>query len=289
MIPTCDLHAHSHFSDGSVSPAELASLARKAGLAAVALCDHNTVAGLGEFFSACKKQGVEAVAGIEFSVDYAPRDVPVELHLLALGLEEKNFVPIGKKLEEALREKEKSNLLLMQNLQKVGIALTYEEIRAASRDRQVNRAVIGSHMVKKGYVSSVKEAFDRYLDIKCGHFVPPRRLDVYETLDFIRAQGAISVLAHPLLNLSEEELEVFLPKATAHGLVGMEVYYSKFTPAQREYLAGLCRRHNILPSGGSDFHGENKPGIHLGTGRGDLCVPYGLWQALKVAKPENLL
>jgi len=153
MSPTCDLHTHSHFSDGTLSPAELISLAQKTGLGAVALCDHNTVAGLEEFFCAAEKADLEAVPGIEFSVDYEEQ----ELHLLALFLRKEEFPAINALLKKAMEEKEKSNILLIENLKKAGISLNYQEIKAQSPSGQVNRAVIAAHMVKKGYCESVKE------------------------------------------------------------------------------------------------------------------------------------
>lgn len=284
MTPFCDLHAHSHFSDGTLSPSELVSLAQKTGLGAVALTDHNTVAGLEEFFYAAKQvPDLEAVLGIEFSVDYKEQ----ELHLLALFLNPQDFPAIEKLLREALERKEKSNLLLIENLKTAGISLDYAAIKASNPSGIVNRAVIAAHMVKAGYCESVKEAFHRYLHPQRGYFIPPKRLCVFETLEFIRSLGAVSVLAHPFLNLTESELREFLPRAKAHGLCGMEVFYSKFSPEQTQLAAELCEEFSLLPSGGSDFHGDNKPDISLGAGRGNLAVPISVYHNLKVcAKPK---
>jgi len=277
MSPTCDLHTHSHFSDGTLSPAELISLAQKTGLGAVALCDHNTVSGLEEFSCAAEKTtDLKAVPGIEFSVDYEE----LELHLLALFLQKKDFPAVNAHLKRALEEKEKSNLLLIERLRQAGILLDYAHIKVHSPSGQVNRAVIASHMVRQGYCTDVKDAFSRFLNPERGYFVPPKRPDVFETLDLIARLGAVSVLAHPFLNLEEGQLRKFLPAAKEHGLCAMEVYYPKFSPEQTARLQALCREFSLLESGGSDFHGENKPDILLGTGRGNLTVPMEVYHNL---------
>ncbi|MBP3313264.1 MAG: PHP domain-containing protein [Oscillospiraceae bacterium] len=271
----CDLHTHSHYSDGTLSPQELLLAAEEAHLGAVALCDHNSVSGLEEFLFYGKNSPVEAVAGTELSVEYLGK----ELHLLALFLKEKYFSHVADYARPMLREKEDSNLRLLENLKKVGIFLDYDEISRSTPDGMVNRAVIGGAMVEKGYVSSVKEAFHNYLDLRHGHYIPPTRPDVFDAIGFVGELDAVSVLAHPYLNLSHEELLQFLPQAK--GLRAMEVYYPKFSPAERENLLSLCQMYGLLPSGGSDFHGKNKPDIALGTGRGDLFVDMEIFFGLR--------
>lgn len=280
MKNLCDLHVHSTCSDGTLTPGELVRLAEKLGLGAVALCDHNTVAGLPEFLEAGKHSAVEAVPGVEFSTDYQDR----ELHLLALFVKPEHYAAVTEKVEEMLARKERSNVALVQALQSAGVTLDYASIKAGTPNGQVNRAVIAAEMVRRGYCASVKEAFSNYLSPKHGFFHPPKRLDVFEMIDFIRSIGAVSVLAHPFLNLGEDELRAFLTKAVPLGLDAMETEYSTFSEEQRQILREMAAEFGIGISGGSDFHGDNKPDIALGIGRGDLRVPMEVLKRLKQSR-----
>ena len=278
-----DLHTHSTYSDGTLTPAELVDLAKKNGVSALALCDHNTVDGLSAFLDAAREQGLEAVPGTEFSADYAGGEV----HILGLFIEPEHYGAVRELLAQALERKAESNCLLIRNLAKDGICLDYDALQAAMPGGLVNRAVIAGQMVRQGYCKSVQEAFKKWLAPELGYFIPPRRLDAMEVIRFIRSVGAVSVLAHPYLNLTDEQLPCFLAKATEASLDAMETYYSKFTPEQTEKAEKLAREFGLLPSGGSDFHGENKPDIELGRGRGDLRVPPEILEALK-ARRRNL-
>ena len=269
MKPICDLHIHSAFSDGTLSPAELIRLAQQRGISAVALCDHNTVAGLPEFLEAARGSGVRAVPGIEFSTDYGD----TELHILALFVKPQHYEAITEKVARMLRRKEQSNLDLLEGLKSAGIELDYNAIKAAHPGGSINRAVIAAEMVKLGYCESVQQAFGSWLSEKRGYFHPPRRLDALETIEFIQSIGAVSVLAHPFLNLDEAGLREFLPQAVQKGLDAMEVRYPKFSAEQTSLAEKLAEEFGLLPSGGSDFHGANKPDIALGTGCGNLNVP----------------
>lgn len=264
----CDLHTHSIFSDGTLTPRQLLQEACDAGLSAVALTDHNTVAGLPEFLAAAPDFPIEAIPGIEFSVDY--RDT--ELHLLALFVRQEHFGTITAMMEDFQMRKERSNRELVEALNKAGFDLDYEAIKRAANG-YVNRAHIGAAMTEKGYVSSIKEAFKQYLNPSHGYYVPPRRQDALETIRFVKEIGAVAVLAHPFLNLDEAGLREFLPRAAESGLDGMETLYPMFDEVQTQTAQALAAEFGLLPSGGSDFHGGNKPHIRLGVGQGDLRVP----------------
>ncbi len=278
-----DLHTHSTYSDGTLTPAQLIALAQELHLEAIALCDHNTVAGMPEFLAAAEESGVEAIPGIEFSTDYGE----TELHILALFVEPAHYAAVTAKVKEMLVRKEASNLALIGSLGRAGISLDYAAIKAATPNGQVNRAVIAAEMVRLGYCTSVKEAFRLWLSAKHGHFQPPKRLDACETIRFIRSIGAVSVLAHPFLNLEEKSLREFLAQAVGCGLEGMETEYSTFSQQQRTLARQIAAEFGLLMSGGSDFHGENKPDIQLGTGRGDLRVPKELLEQLRSRKAEK--
>lgn len=264
----CDLHTHSTFSDGTCSPEELIQKAQQMQLSAVVLCDHNTVAGLPDFIAAGENSTVEAVPAVEFSTQYGE----TELHILGLYIRPEKYAAVTGLLEELLRAKERSNIALIQKLATAGIKLDYEKIKAQSGN-YVNRAVIGAEMVRLGYAASVPDAFKQYLSESRGFYVPPRRLDSYEAIRFIKSIGAVAVLAHPFLNLDETGLRKFLPEAIEAGLDGMEVYYSKYSPGETALAESIAKEFKLLPSGGSDYHGDNKPGIELGVGRGDLQIP----------------
>lgn len=268
MEQYCDLHVHSTFSDGTLTPRELLQAARDAGLSSIALTDHNTVKGLPDFMEAAKGFPVKAVPGIEFSVDY----LGTELHLLGLYLQPSHYAPITAMMEDFLRRKEQSNMDLVDKLNTAGFRLDYEQIKPKDAG-YVNRAHIAAAMTEKGYTASIKEAFKLYLSPRHSYYVPPKRADVFETIAFIKSIGAVAVLAHPFLNLEEEALRRFLPKAVNAGLDGMEVLYPLFDGQQSSILAAMAAESGLLPSGGSDFHGANKPHIQLGIGQGDLRIP----------------
>ena len=281
MEKTCDLHAHSYYSDGSLSPAQLVEAAQEAGLSAVVLSDHNTVAGLREFVTAAENAAVEAVPAIEFSTEYQGS----ELHILGLFVLPENFGSIGQVLEQFLIRKEKSNRSLIAALNAAGMALDYDAIAAKAAGR-INRAVIAEEMVHLGYCESVKDAFSRYLKVSCGYYVPPQRPDAFETIRFIKSLGCAAVLAHPFLNLQEAQLRQLLPEAKAAGLDAMEVYYSCYDEKTTALAKKIAAEYGILESGGSDFHGTAKPDISLGTGTGDLHIPLTILEKLKNCAPN---
>lgn len=272
----CDLHTHSYFSDGTCSPTELILKAQQLQMSAVALCDHNTVAGLPEFLAAAADTTVEAVPGVEFSTQYGGR----ELHILGLFIPQEAYARVTTLMEELLSAKEQSNRLLIKRLREVGVTLDYDKIKGQATGI-VNRAVIAGEMKKLGYVPEVGDAFKQYLDESRGLYVPPKRLDAFDAIRFIKTIGAVAVLAHPFLNLDEAELRTFLPRAVEAGLDGMEVYYSKFSPEETALAEQIASEYKLLPSGGSDYHGDIKPDIRLGVGRGNLRIPSAFLKNLK--------
>lgn len=265
----CDLHTHSVYSDGTSTPAELIAGAKEAGLAAIALTDHNTVAGLLPFLDAAEGSGVEAVPGVEFSTDYGE----IELHILALFVKPEHYVHITELMDDMLRRKEESNIALAAALKGAGYMLDYDEIRGRTPNGQVNRAHIAAELFRLGYVESVQDAFKKLLSPKRGLYVPPKRIGSYEAIRFIKSLGAVAVLAHPFLNLDEAGLRAFLPEAVEAGLDGMETAYSKYSPETTTLAEDIAAEFGLKNSGGSDFHGGNKPDISIGKGRGDLAIP----------------
>lgn len=279
MEPICDLHAHSTYSDGTLTPAQLIRAAEEAGLSAVVLSDHNTVAGLPEFLQAAEDSTVEAVPGVEFSTEYQG----TELHILGLGITQAHYEAVNELLQQFLLRKDRSNRELVQRLNQAGIPLDYDSVKNQSAG-SVNRAVIGAEMVRLGCCESVKQAFQQWLSVDRGYYIPPLRPDAFETIRFIKSIGAVAVLAHPFLNLEEEELRIFLEKAKKAGLDGMEVLYARYDEDTTRLSKQLAEEYGLLPSGGSDFHGENKPDIRLGVGRGSLEIPLSYWERLRACR-----
>lgn len=284
MKAYCDLHTHSYFSDGTCSPKEVVEAAEKLGLGAVALTDHNTVAGLPEFLEAARGKALEAVPGIEFSTDYGD----TELHILALYVRPEHYAAITALVEEMKARKERSNIDLVASLNRAGYALDYEQIKAATPGGQVNRAHIGAALTEKGYTASIREAFRLLLSPKRGYYVQPKRLDALDTIRFIKSIGAVAVLAHPFLNLkTPEALREFLAQAKDCGLNGMETMYPLFDEETSRLAYRIAGEFGLQPSGGSDFHGRNKPDIRLGTGKGSLAVPMTCLDGLKATAFRN--
>lgn len=275
MDKYCDLHAHSTASDGSLTPTQLLQLAAKIGLAAVVLCDHNSVAGLPEFTDAAKELPVEAVPGIEFSTEYNG----IELHILALYVQPEHYEPINHILVDFQHRKMQSNMALVSALNRAGIDLDYDSI--AKGRGYINRAHIAEALTEKGITASVKEAFKTYLAPERGYYVPPKRPDSLSIIRFIKSIGAVAVLAHPFLNMNEEQLERFLDEAVPSGLDAMETMYTKYDRETTALAKQLASRYKIAESGGSDFHGSAKPDVELGTGRGDLRIPLSVLETLR--------
>lgn len=273
----CDLHNHSVFSDGTDTPAALISIAEELGLAAIALCDHNTTAGLPEFLQAAKNSSVEAVPGVEFSADWRG----TEVHILGLWIGEDQYDAVEEFLRYPLQCKEESNRALVASLNRAGYALNYEALKAQHIRGNFNRAHVAAALVELGAVSSVKEAFDTLLREKHGHFRRAFQNSAADTVRFIRSIGAVCVLAHPLLTLEEDALRQFLEETVPLGLQGMEVYYSTYNEETTALAASIAAEFHLLPSGGSDYHGQNKPYIRMGRGKECLHVPCKCLSMLK--------
>ena len=280
MAVLCDLHTHSTFSDGTDTPTALVALARERGLSAIALTDHNTVAGLPEFLEAAKGTSVRAIPGTEFSTDYRG----TELHILGLFLKPEDFGVITERLEDYHRRKEQSNRCLVEKLNAAGYAIDSDRIKNSTPEGQVNRALIAAELTRLGYTESIQAAFKQLLSPKCGYYVPPTRPCPFETIRYIKSLGAVAVLAHPFLNLNEADLREFLKEAVPCGLDAMETLYSTYDEETTAAAKQVADDFGLLHSGGSDYHGGNKPHIQMGIGQGNLAIPQGLMAAMEERK-----
>lgn len=264
-----DLHVHTTASDGTMCPRDVVSLAAMQGLKAIALTDHDTMAGLNEAGEAGELLGVTIVPGIELSTDYQGREV----HLLGYFLD-----PEAEKLRDYMAwvqsARRARNEKIVEKLQKKGFDVTMEQLEAAHPDATPGRPHIAQRLVEIGAVDSVKEAFRRYLSQGRSCYVAREYIPFADGAKLIRDCGGVAVLAHPLqYGFDRAALEQLVRDAVAAKVTGMEIYYTGYTQADVNKLFDLAEKYTLLPTGGSDFHGENKPGVQIGTGDGKLAVP----------------
>lgn len=279
-MKTVDLHTHTASSDGTYSPKELVYYGAEKGLSAVAITDHDTISGIEESLYYGEKAGIEVIEGIEISTEYGETDI----HIVGLFVDntDSNFLSIL----SALREKRESrNLLMVEKLQKLGLDISYEDVVNAAEGGVVTRAHVARALMQKGCTGTIEEAFDRYIGKQRPAYVKRQVPDWKTTLDILRNNGALAILAHPFLyKLGRESLENMISELSQSGLTGIEAYYSTHSPSDTEYIKNIAQKNKLLISGGSDFHGSNKPDIDLGTGRGSLAVPYDVLEKLKERK-----
>lgn len=276
MSEYIDLHVHSNCSDGTYSPGELVQYAAKKGLRAFALTDHDTTDGIGEAVAEGLRRGVEVVPGIELSTNYWGKDI----HIVGLGIDTEN-VHFQEELLRFQNSRDIRNLKMIAKLQEAGIAITYESMLEAFSDAVWTRAHFARYLLEHQYVRSMPEAFERYLGDHAPCFVPREKVTPFQAVSLIHQGGGAAVLAHPLLyHLSGDNLEKLVTELKKAGLDGLEAIYSTNKWVDETNMIHLAKRHQLKISGGSDFHGSNKPGIDLGTGRGNLKIPYELLETL---------
>lgn len=272
----CDLHTHTAYSDGSFTPAELVAKAKELDLV-IAVTDHNTVAGLPDALREAEKQGVTVVPGIELSTVYNG----TELHLLGLFIHSAHYGTITQLMKEYHELKEQSNIDLVRRLNDAGYHIDYSRIKQRNITHSINRAHIAAELWERGYVSSVREAFTELLSEEKGYYAPPKRLLTLDAIAFLRQIGAVPVLAHPMQDMDITALRGLLPFAKEAGLLGIETMHSSYSMEQIRLASRIAEEFGLYPSGGSDFHGSNKPDVFLGVGRGNLAIPTEIYEQLK--------
>jgi hypothetical protein len=265
-----------------LSPAKVIDLAVDARLKAIALTDHDTVGGIDEAMKRAihyKNKGIDFtfIPGVELSVGYKKRDI----HILGLYIDS-GSQNLRSLLKQMVDEREERNLKMVQNFQNDGIQITMEELKEESKDAVITRAHFAKILVRKQYVKTAKEAFDRYLNEDSKYYVNRKFITPEQAIEAILDADGIPVLAHPMLyHLPEEELDQLVERLTKHGLKGIETIYSTYSPEEEETVRQLADKYHLLMTGGSDFHGEVKPDISIGTGRGNLVIPDELLDGLK--------
>lgn len=281
-----DLHSHSVVSDGSETPGEIVRLAADAGLAALALTDHDVLAGLGEAHQAAAHHELELIPGVELSLDWSTvagdADQRGGMHLVVLWLDDEPG-PLQDRLADLRLGRDDRNHTILERLTQLGFDVPMDEVMARAGEGSVGRPHIAGVMVDRGYVPDVASAFDLYLAHGAPAYVPRSRLSPEEAIRLARESGGVPILAHPhtLGYENEADLERVVRHLHEIGLVGLESHHSAVEQHRRRLLRRLAARVGLLPSGGSDFHGSYKPGVAIGVGCGDLEVPDEFLEGLR--------
>lgn len=275
-----DLHTHSTASDGTDAPGALVERAARNGVTAIALTDHDTVDGLERAADAARRVGIRLVRGCELSCE-VDRGT---MHLVVLFLDGDEG-PLQDRLAELQDARDLRNERIVAALRSHGLEITLEEVEARA-EGTVGRPHVAAVLVEHGAVASFDEAFDRWLARGRPAYVERHRLRPEEAVSLAHASGAVTVLAHPFsLDRGPEELDELVGNLARAGLDGLEAEYARDAPHERRELLALARRHDLAPSGGSDYHGAHKPDLSLGRGTGDLAVPDEWLDALEARRP----
>ena len=272
-----DLHCHSTASDGTYAPAEVIDLAVRNGLSALALTDHDTIGGIPEAADAARRAGLDFLPGIEISCD-VPR--PATMHLLGYGVDPDSAVlrDLTTRLIDARNDR---NPRIIRRLNELGVTITMKEVEDEAGGDVVGRPHIAAILARKGYVSSIKQAFDKYLGQGGAAYFDKERLTARQAIELVLQSGGLAVLAHPvqLRTENDAQLERMIKDLKDQGLVGLEVIHSDHDARLVEKYTTLAERYNLLKTGGSDFHGTNKKDISLGTASGRR-IPREFFDAL---------
>lgn len=264
-----DLHTHSTASDGSARPAGLVDLAAEKSLSWLALTDHDTQEGIPEARKAATRAGIGLIPGVELSLDYDRG----AMHLVVLWLEPGSG-PLQDRLPGLQAGRGSRNSQIVASLSELGMPITLDEVTEEAGEGTVGRPHIAAVMMRHGYVSDIREAFDLWIGAGKPAYANRSRLGPEEAIGLARESGAVPILAHPHtlgINTAPDMAEL-LTRLREAGLVGLEAIYSSYRPHERYGYADLASRFGLVASGGSDYHGTYKPGLELGSGYGDLVI-----------------
>jgi len=280
-----DLHTHSTVSDGSDAPGRVVELAVEAGCSAMALTDHDSLAGIGPARQRAAELGITFVPGCEVSC------LPVGpggMHVLVYFVDEDDG-PLGEELGRLRQDRRRRNLALAGRLTALGVAVTYDRVVAiAGGEEGVGRPHFAAALVEAGAAESIDDAFHRYLGNDGSAYVGKARLSGPDVAALARASGGVAVLAHPYsMGLEGPDLARVVGELADAGFGGIEAVYGRYSPRQRTELGHLARRFDLVATGGSDHHGTVKPDLRVGTGQGDLKVPDKVVGQLEARRPSG--
>lgn len=272
-----DLHTHTTESDGSFTPEELIAEAKRVGLSAIAITDHDTISGIKKAKAAADNNDIELIPGIELSTDYNGKEV----HIVGLYIDMENEHFLSK-LKEFKNCRENRNELIVENLQKEGFDITMEALKAENPDCVITRANIARFLYEHGMIPSIQTAFEKYIGDNCKCFVNRFKITPMDAVKLIKETGGTAILAHPLLyHMSDSTLQILVDELKDAGLDGIEAIYCTYSPSEERQMKQFAKTNGLLISGGSDFHGTTKPKLNLGTGYGKLYIPYEILENIK--------
>lgn len=278
-VSVIDLHVHSVYSDGTDSPAELIRLAEMRGVSALALTDHDTVAGIDPLLDAAKTSAVEAVPGIELSAE-CERGT---MHILGYFIDH-TCAEMLEKINKVRAGRAERNMEILKKLNKLGYILMWSDVEQQAGCDVVGRPHFADALVNRGHVKSRKEAFDLLLAKGRPAYVERYRYKATECINLIRAAGGVSVLAHPAtIYMPDDQLKGLVMGLKEHGLCGIEAYYAEHRPENINKFCRWAKELDLICTGGTDYHGSNSPDLKLGTGFGQLRVPDQTLDLLKVS------
>lgn len=272
-----DLHTHTTESDGSFTPEELIMEAKRVGLSAIAITDHDSISGLKKAAPLANEHNIELIPGVELSTDYNGKEV----HVVGLYIdpENENFLANIKEFKE---NRDNRNAIIVENLQKEGFSITMEELKAENPDCVITRANIARFLYEHGMIPTIQTAFEKYIGDHCKCYVNRFKITPMDGVRLIKEAGGIAILAHPLLyHMSDATLQKLIDEMKNAGLDGIEAVYCTYTPSEERQMKKLAEENDLLISGGSDFHGTTKPNLNLGTGYGKLYIPYSILENIK--------
>ncbi|MEG0933621.1 MAG: PHP domain-containing protein [Lachnospiraceae bacterium] len=271
-----DLHVHSSYSDGTLSPSELVALAVKRNVCAFALTDHDTTDGIKEAMVAAKPHQIEIIPGVELSTNYFNKDI----HILGLGIDWMS-PSFGSSLVEFQESRDVRNLKMIAKLQHEGVSISYDQMLSAFPDSVWTRAHFARFLKDHGYVQNIWDAFSEYIGDHAPCFVPREKVTPYQAIELIHKGKGWAILAHPLLySFTNPDLDHLVQQLKLSGLDGLEAMYSMNRHMEESNMKVLAKKYDLKISGGSDFHGSNKPNIQLGTGKGNLNISYDIWRTI---------
>lgn len=271
-----DLHTHTTESDGSVTPAELVALAKQSDLAALAITDHDTFSGYEKAVPFASNAKLDLVCGIELNtkMDLSSTSEGRTAHLLAYFLDGSPSGEFREWLTHQQNARRTRNRKLVESLRKRGVEITLAEVEARGRSL-AGRPHFARILVDKGYARNLQDAFDRFIGEQAPSFVERESISTEKAIEIVRHSNGIPVMAHPIrLGLGREAERQTLARFKNSGLAGLEIYHSEHSPELQAHYRQLAAELGLLPTGGSDFHGDAKPDIQLGTGlNGNVRVP----------------
>ncbi len=273
-----DLHTHSTFSDGTLTPQKLIEYASNKKLSAISITDHDTISGLNEAFEISKKFDIELITGVEFTCFISD----MEVHILGYMFDKDSSI-LNEQIKKIAQSRKNRNDKMIEKFKDLGINIDYKDLLCGTNGNSITRSQFASALVKKGYAKTKDDAFDKYLKDGCSTYIKRKDIRATESIGLIKKAGGIAVLAHPLrYTKSILKISNIIDTLIPYGLDGVEAIYPTFTKDEIKSIKEICISKNLIVTGGSDFHGLARDNIDLGSGHNnDISVPYDLLNKMK--------